>query len=508
MKEKFFKRAAALVCVAGILAGCSGGGETTTTTANTTQSTTQSTTEAKTEETTTQRELTEGEKLAEKYNGFVETPMDLGGRVIKICTPYTKRYMPVDGQTKDTVGNDLLKVMEALEEIEKDYNCKFEFEKLSGSKVADVYLTARAAGDVYSDIYECGVSDVKLETLYTNNIMLPMETENIDSIINLESNPWLAATSFGKMFGHQYGVHFKVFSASDVIKAVCIFNKELSAKYGYDSDKLYEMVQKKEWTFDKFREVCADMATKSLTDGVYPFTHLTESLFGPAFVYANGGTVVELDPVTDKYKYTAVNDNTLEALNYLVDLIQNGYMHPYSGQNSSSKRGELTTMYLNGEAVFNFTLYGALRDIKSGTSPSEYEFGLLPCPLGPNGDGEYSAVTYTENLFHIINGAEKPEELAAIIVAIANRASKSYDVLLEDEAMYSLFDEGSVDVLEMLYANVIADVSRTSSETRGQVVKAMDSVFKLEKTPKEAFEEIESTMQTAFDNLVLQETVQ
>jgi len=504
MKNKI-KKGLSLLCATMLMAGCSGNQGASSTVASQSSSEETSATQASTQETTTERPLTEGEKLAEQYNGFVETPMDLGGRVIRICTPYTKRYMPVDGQTKDSVGNDLLKVMEAIESIEKDYNCKIEFEKLSGSKVADVYLTARAAGDVYSDIAEFGVSDVKLEQLYSNNIMLPLETENINNIISLENNPWLAATSFGEMFDHQYGVHFKVFSASDIVKAVCIFNKELAKKYGYESDKLYEMVRNKEWTYEKFREVCADIATKSTSDGVYPFTHLTESLFGPAFIYANGGTVVELDPTTKKFKYTAVNDKTLYAMNYLVDLITKGYMHPYSGQNSSSKRSELTTMYVNGEAVFNFTLYAALRDIKSGVVQSEYEFGLLPCPIGPNGDGEYSAVTYTENLFHIINGAQKPEELAAIIVAIANRASKSYDVLLEDEAMYSLFDEGSVDMLEILYGNVIADVSRTSSETRGQVVKAMDSVFKLEKTPKEALEEIEGTMQTAFDNLILQD---
>ena len=513
MREKFLKRAAACVCVAAVLAGCSTGASsnanaTGTSNAQTsannieaTQSTTQSVTEVVTE-----KNLTEGEKLAEKYNGFVETPMDLGGREIKFVSSTASRYKYAtnsDGsENKEGTPNDTLKVIEAIESIEKDYNCKITFEQLKGSKVAETYLTALAAGDVYSDIGEWGVSDIYLDQLYSNNLILPLDDTQVSEIIKLDTNPWHSASDFGKMFGHQYGVHFKTLNSGDLLRGVCLFNKELAKKY--ELGDLYKMVENKEWTFEKFQEICAKIASSSGGE-VYPITYLTESLFAPLFVYSNGGTVCEVDEVTGKYKYTAIQDNTLYAFNYLVDFSKNGYIHPYSEQKNSKERAALTSKYAVGEAVFMFTTYATLKNFKTGAVETEFEYGLLPAPIGPSGDGNYSSVTYTENLFHIVKGAKKPEELAAVIVAFANRTSKDYDLMIEDELMYTLYDEESADMLQMMYKNTYADVSRTAKDSRGAISPAIKKMFTLEKTPKEALEEIETTMTSVFDNLVLQE---
>lgn len=73
---------------------------------------------------------TEGEKLADQYNGFVETPMDLKGRTIRIASYVGGRYDYVKTKEgKDDVANtntQTIKVIEILKGIEKDYNCKFE----------------------------------------------------------------------------------------------------------------------------------------------------------------------------------------------------------------------------------------------------------------------------------------------------------------------------------------------------------------------------------------------
>ncbi len=515
MREKFLKRAIALACVTAILAGCSGGGnnESTTTatiaTGNTTQTSTTATTQASTQETTTERNLTEGEKLAEQYGGFVETPMDLGGREIKFVSSVASRYQYATD--KDNTSNDTLKVIEAIESIEKDYNCKITFEQLKGTKVADIYITSVAAGDVYSDIGEWGVSDIYLDQLYSNNLMMPLDSPEIADIIKLDTNPWHSASEFGKMFGNQYGVHFKTLNSPDLVRAVCLFNKELAQKY--ELGDLYELVNTNQWTFEKFQELCAKIAT-SANGEVYPLSYLTESVFAPLFIYANGGTVCEIDEATGKYKYTAINDKTLYALNYLVDLGKSGYIHPYSEQKNSKERAQLTQNFAKGESVFMFTSYAALKNFKTGADvnfytgvkiDTEYEFGLLPGPIGPDGDGKYSSVTYTENLFHVVKGTKNPEQVAAVLVAIANRTSKDYDLMIEEELMYSLYDEDSADMLELMYNNTYADLSRTAKDSRGAISPAIKKMFTFEKTPKEALEEVETKIVSVFDNLVLQE---
>ena len=66
----------------------------------------------------------EGEKLADQYNGFVETPMDLNGRTIRIAASVGTRY----NYAKDANGNDdpdntneaTIEIVKIMEQIEAD----------------------------------------------------------------------------------------------------------------------------------------------------------------------------------------------------------------------------------------------------------------------------------------------------------------------------------------------------------------------------------------------------
>ncbi|NLK74263.1 MAG: hypothetical protein GX288_03105, partial [Clostridiales bacterium] len=163
----------------------------------------------------------QGELLAEQYTGFVETPMDLGGRTIRFVTTMAKRY--IYSENKDETPNETLEIIKALETIEQDYNCTIEVEQLKGRDMVEALLTAKAAGDTYGDILEFGVSDTYLEDIYAGNLVMPLEDEAIADIIGLDTNPWLAASDFGKMFGHHYGVHFKTNNSGDLLKGVVLF---------------------------------------------------------------------------------------------------------------------------------------------------------------------------------------------------------------------------------------------------------------------------------------------
>lgn len=61
---------------------------------------------------------------------FIETPMDLGGRTIKFVTTIISRY--TYAENKDETSNETLEIIKAIEQIEKDYNCKIEFEQKKG----------------------------------------------------------------------------------------------------------------------------------------------------------------------------------------------------------------------------------------------------------------------------------------------------------------------------------------------------------------------------------------
>lgn len=430
-----------------------------------------------------------GKALAEQYNGFVETPRDLGGRTIRFVTTAASRYQWAEN--KDDTANETIEIIEAIESIEKDYNCKIEIEQLKGKDMVEALVTAKAAGDTYCDILEFGCSDTYLEQIYSANLVMDLQDAAINDIIKFKENPWLPASAFGQMFGHQYGVHFKTNNSGDLLRGVVLFNKDLVEKYNLGD--MYDMVNTNTWTFDKLQEMCASIASQS--DGtVYPILYSQEGLFMPMLVYANGGSVAEY--TENGYKFTAVSDNTLEAMNYAVDLKTKGYLHP-----SCEDRKNAETIFANGEAVFFISNYASLKKYTQGTIATEYNVGLLPGPLGPNGDGKYNAVSYTEAMFHVMNNVEKPEEVAAVLVALANRTAK-HD-MVDTELMYTLQDEESVAMLELMYNNMICDFSRSISASRSPIADANKKIMNLEKTPKEAYDELASSIQAIYDELTL-----
>jgi ABC-type glycerol-3-phosphate transport system substrate-binding protein len=432
-----------------------------------------------------------GEALAKKYTGFVETPMDLGGRKIKFVTTVASRYQ-YDATDKDKTPNDTIEVIKALESIEKDYNCKFEFEQLKDKKMVEALVTAKAAGEAYCDILEFGCSDTYLEQIYSGNLVMPLDDPAISKIVGLDKNPWLKASDFGKMFGHQYGVHFKTNNTGDLLRGVVLFNKDLVEKYKLGN--MYDLVKNKQWTFAKFSELCASIASQS-GGTVSPLLYSQEGIFIPTLIYANGGTCAEYKDNT--YKYTALSDKTLEALNFAVDLKKKGYIHKESENRKTNENN-----FANGEAVFFFGNYASLKKYTQGTINMENSVGLLPGPAGPSGDGKCNGVSYTEALFHVTNNTKKPEEVAAVMVAVANRTGK-HD-MVQTELMSTLQDEQSADMLKLMYDNMVCDFSRSISTSRTPLSTANKAMMNLEKTPKEAYEEIEPTIKAAYEALKLE----
>jgi len=434
----------------------------------------------------------EGELLAEQYNGFVETPMDLGGRTIRIVTDVRTRYVykEVDGvPTPEQTGNDTVSVVKALESIEKDYNCKFEIEQLKGKDLVSALVTAQSNGDVYCDILEFGCSSTYLEQIYGANLCMDLNDPKIADIVKVEENPWLPASKFGQFKGNWYGVHFKTQNSSDLLRGVLLFNKELAAQYGLPD--LYEMVKNGTFTFDAFGDMMASIASQS--DGtVYPFLFSQEGLYYPAMVAANGSNVATYE--NGVYSFNGLSPESLEALNVTVDWQNKGYYHPACNERKTNEDN-----FAQGEAVFMVANYTALSKMKAGGSKeSQYTFGLLPMPIGPsNTEKQYNAVSYTEAMFNIMNNVEKPEEIAAVLVAIANRTSKQNMIDSEIESG-NLMDAESAEMLQLMYDNMVCDYSRSISTTRGKLSSACTSIFKGEKTPQQAFEEIKAEVDELF----------
>lgn len=426
-------------------------------------------------------QIAEGEKFAEQYHGFVETPMDLGGRKIRFKSALSHYYVYADNP--DDTSNETLAVIEAIKSIEKDYNCEIIVEPAARyDDLEAALITAKASGDTYCDIYEgMPYSHFDAANVYAYDVILPLDDPSISDIIKWDTNPWLPASELGYLYGHQYGAHFLRANNGDVIRSVFVFNKELAEQY--DLGNIYELVRNNEWTFDKFEEICAQIVSRS--DGtIIPFTSGLEQIIIPQLVLGNNGTFAESDGLG--YNFTGMSDNTLEALNYAYNLVNKGYFK-YTG-----------TDFYDSKAVFYATIYNEVKHFVQGVGNLPFEAGIVPGPMGPKAD-DYCTTTYSAAMYHVMKGIEKPEEVAAVLVALANRLTLAKEQAVVYQSMYGIPDKDSIEMFEIMFDNYKVDISRIGAGN--MLMDANNSILALEKTPREAYEEISPMIQARYDEI-------
>lgn len=251
----------------------------------------------------------DGDKISsgEKSDtGFTENIYDMGGKTITIADSYW-----IGGESDTPEKQNCAKI---LEEIEKDYNCHIEVFAPNMTTIEQDITTSVAAGKVYANI-------INIQHEFSN-IYRSGNIADVSTIKNLgvDSNEWLSVgKDFNTINNVQYGVAFLQQQCQSVNWNVLTYNKTLAAKYGIED--MYELVRNKQWTYDKFAEICQTVTTKSngsvkgMVNG-YP-------CFG-FFAAANNVDFVANED--GRYVYNCLSDNMLNALQFCQDFNRNGLL--------------------------------------------------------------------------------------------------------------------------------------------------------------------------------------
>ena len=167
------------------------------------------------------------------------------------------------------------------------------------------------------------------------------------------------------------------------------FNKRLLKDAGIDPESLYEMQANGTWTWDKFKEMLAQVQRDTDGDGEPNVwgANCNDSYMTAAAVYCNGGEFIGQD-ASGKYVYKLEDPKTLEGLQFAVDLF-NQYWQPDPVDDEGNVRWDYyKEAFCNGECAF------MVEDAYAGQqgqflSDMEEDFGFVAFPKGP------SATDYT-----------------------------------------------------------------------------------------------------------------
>jgi hypothetical protein len=225
------------------------------------------------------------------------------------------------------------------------------------------------------------------------------------------------------------------------------------------------------------------------------------------FIAANNGKIAENDSQTGFRFIGDENQNAINAMNYVVDNIKaRNYIHPRSPVRDHGVA--IHEQLCRGEAVFAFANYSLLKNItiQAPGHETDFTFGIIPPPMGNDaireGQQNYISVSASEVIYTINLNIPEPREVAAIIVALANRTTKT-ERLIEYEAYNTLQDSDSREMLEIMLANNVVDVSRVVAASRTQgdhgTTGAYNRILGQRATAAQAMQEMKSSIQAQYD---------
>lgn len=305
-------------------------------------------------------------------------------------------YSPWLPTSKSGITSEFEKVLYArIEEVEKSLGCEITVvrpDSCTKDSLQPLIMAGKKVGDIIEPL------SCNLLSLASSNYIVPWNGTGID----VNSPNYIARwTELNTYNGKTYGIQFQ--KPTD-IRTCIVFNKTLLKKCGVDADGIYDLVNKKQWTFDKFREYVTAATKYNGNEAVSYGLGGTPIKLAMGFVAANGGATASL--INNKVVSTMDTVNVKYALEYL-----NGLIHSDKAYNIAEKISDGThylnydadgyyqKLFKNGKVAFWIDEGWVLEQQVKGKV--NFDYGIVPLPIGPNADGKHISCANNSRVFCI-----------------------------------------------------------------------------------------------------------
>lgn len=323
-------------------------------------------------------------------------------------------------QNINDLGDERYKLMKA---VEKRFNCKIEFVYVDAGKMAEVYAAKINSGD-------STVPHIFLPCTHeAGGLLTGQLLQSIDSMKYIDlSKPWWNASmaQSGMVGGKKYMLQSPMTMYNEYAWMM-VYNKKIAGEIGLTEKTLYDLVNSKQWTWDKFTEY-AKKAVKD-QDGDGRFTEKDRWGFsGPATdTYYAFMTSAGVDYVTrsgNKLTYGLNNSKAITAMNQLNVIFNSANIRVPSPNNDVQ-----IAAFENGNTLFGVAVMGYLLGV---IRKMDVETGLLPMPLGP-GETQYrSRIDHNAPVILIPKTNKDLDNTGLLLEAMASTLYK----MLPDEVSY------------------------------------------------------------------------
>lgn len=408
----------ALFCFVFLLSACSGGG-------NTAKTATESSPPSEASTTTTTPEKTEPEQTE-------APPVDLGGRVIKVAAWW-------DLKPAGTTAGEKAR-LEKIAEVEKKYNCKFEFVNVPFEEYMNKFTTSVLAGEPFADIVQMEYKSA-LPAIIKGQLLPISEFTTDKSNINNKGDLITKSPSIG---GGEYA-----FDNPGTIGLGLHYNRDLFKKLGLPD--LQELYNKGEWNWEKLLEIAKQATKDTDNDGktdVWGYSGWAIDAI-KHFTAANGGKLVD----DENSKEMLSDSRTIEAVEFVNRLYNVDKVVRVKTGNRTN--WEESNTFKDGNVAMFTAAEWQLKDLT-------FEVGVVPIPNGPQGSPKQTYANTAQASKFIPKGVKDP-------AAVYQAYEETFDIPPTEEYP-------GQDYLESIYTNQ-EDIDMIREHIAGTGVITIDEAY-------------------------------
>lgn len=411
---------------------------------------------------------------------------DFGGRVFRIGSYYDMTPDPESNAVNAALA-------ERIAYVEKTYNCTIEFVDL-GEDYVDDYTNSVLSGNPICDI-GYAITTTVLPTLIEGGIAYPISDLGI---IDFDDFKWRKDVVEA---GYYKGKNYTMLLADPEIRYGIFWNKTLFNQYGLPD--LYELYEKGEWNWANFKDIAQKANVDKDNDGIIDIHgfNARESLAW-CYMYSNeayiaekteSGMTVDLSDTRIIEALTAFQDFTSTVTYRSIDWsVDNWDSLILSFQNG-------TSMMCLEEFWISYMYLNEMSD----------DWGWVPFPMGTSAK-DYSCYGKENGCRIILNGVEKPEEVALVYDLITDIAEteEEFNDLLADQLETWCDDMETLENVSMIYEKGLSRINWINgfATLNNAVNTMMDNISNGSMTPQVALDTHKSQIETAISDINTGET--
>lgn len=385
--------------------------------------------------------------------------VDLGGYEFIVADVNENRWFPKEGSSE--IANAII---ERVKWVEDTYNCKITYKPHNETEFSDAVLS----GDKYADIIICPTWEIGRH-VGGGRIMDISKVPGLD----LTKSYWtdFNNTQLLSYSDKIYGMGAPFASQNDEI-FVMFFNKAIIEELNLESP--YDLVEKGEWTFEKFLEY-QKAAYKDLNgDGVmdendrYGFATGHDWDVSVVMYLASGNKVLKQEQ-DGSITFGVNTPKAYEAINMVKQMVAVG--DTFYPKPEGSDMDAYVGAFVEGKALF-YT-YSRGRGVADKIYEMEDDFGIVPIPMGNNTDKYQCWVSHDAPSMAVPITNADIDKAGIVIEALAYAAQKENEIAYEEFCLTKLRDDESAKILSEINQYAVSDLCFIGQQMVGTIYQGL-----------------------------------